>query len=448
MNDRTGIAIFAAGPIALALTLLLADLAGMDFWVALTFSVIASAAITLWAWRFNRRQIAAIEHQLHDTVHSVDQWQDRWAELQAESHQNATVLSRMADGIVVLSPDMSIQLLNPSARKLLGLRDDDPWLGSDFREVFRHPDMIAAVRAVLQGDKISRASVEISDVGKVRPVSIVVNRIDSRQTGNLLLTIHDETEARRLEEVRREFIANVSHELKTPLAAIKGYAETVELAIEDDPQAANYFMQQISVQCLRLEQLVADMMQLARAQAGSDKLEFSDIRLGGVISEAIKTYVPVAQARQITLSQQNLHSTAKVHADREAVLTIINNLIGNAIRYTDPGGNVCVRVTEPADGGGRVGLVVQDDGIGIASDQLDRIFERFYRVDKTRESAVGGTGLGLSIVKNLANACGAEVTVASQLGEGATFTVMLPIGRTKVASEDTTSAPQRSVASH
>jgi two-component system phosphate regulon sensor histidine kinase PhoR len=265
--------------------------------------------------------------------------------------------------------------------------------------------------------------VEVSDESVVRPLRIRVDRIETAAESNLLLTIRDETEARRVDEIRREFVANVSHELKTPLAAIKGYAETVELALEDDPGAAAHFLSQIQSQCVRLERLVADMMQLARAQSGPTNLSPIEMTLGEIVAESLKSYQPVARAKGIELTVGDDGRAASVLADREATLTIANNLIGNAIRYTPDGGHVKVDVR------GRDGfwaLIVSDDGVGISQSEQERIFERFYRAERTRDTERGGTGLGLSIVKNLTLAQGGEVKLTSQPGVGSTFEVWLP----------------------
>jgi two-component system phosphate regulon sensor histidine kinase PhoR len=223
--------------------------------------------------------------------------------------------------------------------------------------------------------------------------------------------------------MRREFVANISHELKTPLAAIKGYAETVELAIKDDPDAAVHFMSQIGTQCLRLERLISDMMQLARAQAGRSHMKISSVSLGDIVTESIESYQPIAESKKIELTVVPPPAEAVVRSDPEAMLTIANNLIGNAIYYTPAGGQVRVYCREA---GNCWALAVEDTGVGIPESEQKRIFERFYRVEKSRSSADGGTGIGLSIVKNLTVTLGGEVRVSSNPGEGSKFEVLLP----------------------
>ena len=271
-------------------------------------------------------------------------------------------------------------------------------------------------------------SIEVTDGKVVRPINVSINRIELAGTVKLLLILRDETESRRVEHIRREFVANVSHELKTPLAAIKGYAETVELAIQDDPESASHFMKQILSQCVRLERLVSDMMQLARAQDGTRNMTFVRLPLREVIADAFRSCSPIAESKQIELKVGDVQEDAVVIADSEATLTIVNNLISNAVRYTPDGGHVEIS-TERRDR--FVAIVVKDDGVGIHESEQARIFERFYRVEKTRESAGGSTGIGLSIVKNLALAQQGSVELSSRPGEGATFRVLLPATKTR-----------------
>lgn len=390
---------------------------------ALMAAAVVAGVIGVVQVRQAKERAERTEQIFADQARQLAAWQTRWQELHAEGEQTASVLSQMLDGVIVLAADRRILLINPAARRLLDFAADDSLLGRPFNEVVRFPDLSRAVTTTAAGEGAQEVMIEAGGGSPQCPIRVRVDRISGDSPSNLLLTFRDETEARRVEEMRREFVANVSHELKTPLAAIKGYAETVELAIEDDPAAASHFMSQIRTQCLRLERLVAEMMLLARAQAGRDKLHLVTVLLSDVIAESLKSYRPVATAKRIDLTVAAPRPEARVTADREATLTILNNLIGNAIRYTPTGGHVRVDVRESD----RFWcLVVSDDGVGIAENEQERIFERFYRVERTRESARGGTGLGLSIVKNLTIAQGGEVRLKSRPGKGSTFEVLLP----------------------
>lgn len=406
-------------------------------WAALAICLMGGIT---WATLLNMRFQGAIGKAAtqHDKVHAEAQrWKQKLDALHAETRQNATALLNLTDGVIVLSSKLRVLLINPSASDLLGIQSREGLLGRPIAELARLPDLLQAIRIAVAEKQPQEVLIEVALENEVRPLRVRVNLIDTGQAANLQLSIRDETEARRLEQMRREFIANVSHELKTPLAAIKGYAETIELAISDDPDAAEHFLSQIHTQCSRLERLINDMMQLARAQAGRDKLNLVSVLLSDLIHESASTYLPVAEAGDVQLVVDTLDETAKVLADREATLTIVNNLIGNAVRYTPPDGKVHVRIrAEDA----AWAIVVEDTGIGIEVDEQSRIFERFYRGRKNSRDTKG-TGLGLAIVKNLSQAQGGEVRVASQPGQGATFWVTLPaVQPAKVSDTETVSS--------
>ncbi|MEM6364614.1 MAG: ATP-binding protein [Planctomycetota bacterium] len=362
---------------------------------------------------------------LQDAQSEVDQLHHRWRLLHDESRQNASALLQLVDGVVVLSPNETILLINPSAIRLLDLKRRDDLVGRSFTELVRLPELVEVIRNVVSEHHTQEISVDFQHDGGIRPIRVRVDRIDAGTQQNLQLCLRDETEPRRVEEMRREFVANVSHELKTPLAAIKGYAETIDLAIDDDPDTAKHFLRQITVQCLRLERLVFDMMRLAKAQTGRDHLNLASVALSEIIEESVRVYEPVAIAGDLSLQWLMPTEPCKVLADREAVLTIANNLIGNAVRYTSPGGDIRVSLQRDSQ---YWCLSVADTGEGIAEDDQQRIFERFYRGTRSTESPTSSTGLGLAIVKHLAQALGGSVRVDSKLGYGSTFEVRLPIG--------------------
>lgn len=369
-------------------------------------------------------------------------WYSRWRELRAQTQQTTIVLSNLTDGVILISPETKILLINQSARSMLALSEVDVYLGRKFAEIVRIPELVELVRQATKQiaqkeftplpapdsyDELKSVSVEIVSGTSVRPVSVRADRITDSPESNVTLVIRDETEAKRVEAIRREFIANVSHELKTPLAAIKGYAETVEIAIDDDPDAAKHFVTQINGQCLRLEQLVADMMELARAQSDEENLSVGIVVLDEIISRSLSSFRPIANARGVNLETEMSSGRAKVISDPEATLTIAHNLISNAIRHTPKGGNVKVSCRRQDE---FWALVVSDDGEGIDASDQERVFERFYRASKNRHpgfggTELGGTGLGLSIVKNLTRALGGNVRLTSSLGHGATFEVLL-----------------------
>jgi two-component system phosphate regulon sensor histidine kinase PhoR len=389
--------------------------------VAITVLLTSPVAIlALWMRAIGRAdEIARLtrDHQLE-----LNQNQNRLQTLQLEAVQANTALSKMRDGVVMISRPGEILLINPAACRLLNLADQQNYVGRPFYDVVRIPELAQAVAQVGSENESQKLILEVSAEEKLCPIQFQIDQVTPGDDGSLLMTLRDETEARRVDEMRREFVANISHELKTPLAAIKGYAETVELAISDDPQTAVQFMSRINTQCLRLERLISDMMQLARAQAGRENLNFGTVLISDVIAESMKSYCPIAKSKQVELVVDD-DLVGAIYGDAEATLTIANNLIGNAIHYTPSGGKVTVSCRTD---GSSLALVVADTGVGIDEKEQKRIFERFYRVERNRDSSGGGTGIGLSMVKNLVNTMDGEVRVASKPGEGSTFEVLLP----------------------
>ncbi len=238
--------------------------------------------------------------------------------------------------------------------------------------------------------------------------------------GSVLMVIGDVTEARRIDEVRRDFVANASHELKTPAASIQAAAETIRSAARDDPEAVPRFARQLELDAYRLSRIVADLLDLSRLETGSDLSE--RLRLQTVVREEAHRFRESAAEGGLTLTVDAPDVPAVRGSPRDLSL-LVRNLIDNAIRYTKPGGHIGVSVTAAE---GHVRLAVSDEGVGIPSRDLPRVFERFYRVDRARSRDTGGTGLGLAIVKHVTENHGGTVRVASELGRGTTFEVRLP----------------------
>jgi two-component system, OmpR family, phosphate regulon sensor histidine kinase PhoR len=240
-----------------------------------------------------------------------------------------------------------------------------------------------------------------------------------------VLVFHDVTELRRLERMRQDFVANVSHELKTPLASIKAYTETLlDWALHDENVNVR-FLKRIEEQADRLNQLILDLLSLARLESGQEVYEHKPLALVPVLGPWIESHRGRAEARSLGLSLDfgALDEETLIMADEEAIRQILDNLIDNAIKYTPEGGTVSITCRLDGD---LVALEVADTGIGIPRDDLPRVFERFYRVDKARSRELGGTGLGLSIVKHLIQSIGGQITVDSRVGAGSVFTVQLP----------------------
>jgi two-component system phosphate regulon sensor histidine kinase PhoR len=237
-------------------------------------------------------------------------------------------------------------------------------------------------------------------------------------------------ELEKLERIRKDFVINVSHELRTPLASIQGYTETLLDGALHDSEHNVRFLTIIRQNAERLGRLIADLMTLSRIELKTQRFQLASYYVNGLITESVDSIQPMAEKKDISISTELAPAEAEVFCDAEAVHQILGNLLDNAVKYTSPGGSITVGAVRPppASGGHEaVEFFVRDSGIGIPKEDLPRLFERFYRVDKARSRELGGTGLGLSIVKHLVRAMGGEVRVESQVNAGSTFSFTLPV---------------------
>ncbi|WP_145094870.1 sensor histidine kinase [Anatilimnocola aggregata] len=339
---------------------------------------------------------------------------------QQNTERLQAVLASMIEGVLAVGPDKSILLANQAGRRLLDFTTQQPH-GRPLLEVTRARAVHEAVEQVLE--TLAPVEREFDSPGLQRRVLLLrATCLPGEPCPGVMVVVHDVSEIRRLENLRREFVANVSHELKTPLAAIKAYAETLRMGAVNDPEHNLNFVLRIEEQAERLHELILDMLQIARIESGQQTFNIVDVSLAELIDECLAQFADVAGAKQIDLVGELPNETITARGDEEGLRTILSNLVDNAIKYTTAGGEVQVRCEA---NGETVTLEVQDSGIGIAERELSRIFERFYRVDRARSREMGGTGLGLSIVKNLTQAFGGTVGVTSVPGQGSTFRVTL-----------------------
>lgn len=343
-------------------------------------------------------------------------------QLNANSERMKAVLENMVEGVIAVSPDERILLANEASRELLEIASGDI-SGKALLQLTRSLAVHKAVSEALLGT--SAIQTEFESTGKQRRVlALRATRLPGNPSPGVVVVLHDVTELRRLENLRREFVANVSHELKTPLASIKAYAETLRMGAISDSANNVMFVERIEEQADRLHQLILDLIHIARVESGQEVFDIVDVDLGTVIEACVHSLRGSATAKQILLTTEGTEEEILARADEEGMETILNNLVGNAIKYTPDGGSVTVRCRRE----GRSAIVeVEDTGIGIAPPEQSRIFERFYRVDKARSRELGGTGLGLSIVKNLTQAFGGSIGIESQLKKGSKFIVRLPL---------------------
>lgn len=324
----------------------------------------------------------------------------------------------MQEGVLLLDANRRIVVLNPALREMLLLPNDV--VGKPLLDVVRHAELKDLFDTAAADDEPTVQEVEIGNI-KPRRLLCRVARMPGEQK-QVVAVFVDVTEMRRLESMRRDFVANVSHELRTPVTAIRSAAETLIDGAAADPAAAQAFVGIIDRNAQRLHALVEDLLDLSRIEARGFRLSFEAIELRPIFSQVIGLFRERASKKSVTLAERPLDGLPRVRADRRALEHVLTNLIDNAVKYCGPGAHVWLGVKTSGD---NVTVSVSDDGPGIDERHLPRIFERFYRVDAGRSRDVGGTGLGLSIVKHLVEAMGGSVHVESKLNSGTTFSFTL-----------------------
>ena len=342
----------------------------------------------------------------------------RFDQQQENSERLQTVLGSMVEGVIAVARDKTVIFANAASRQMLDFPRGEP-IGRPLLELTRNRLISEAAAETFDasGDVVR----ELDTTGSPRrTLSLRATRLPGQPCPGIVIVLHDISDIRRLENLRREFVANVSHELKTPLAAVKAYAETLRLGAINDPEHNLMFVARIEEQADRLHELIIDILQIARIEAGQEAFDIVDVYLADVIEEALAQFADHAAARNISLTAEMPPDDLTVRGDEEGVRTVINNLVDNAIKYTPAEGRVTIHCHYDA---ATATVDVCDTGIGIGEQHLARIFERFYRADKARSREMGGTGLGLSIVKHLTQAFGGQVSVTSEEKKGSSFRV-------------------------
>jgi two-component system phosphate regulon sensor histidine kinase PhoR len=340
-----------------------------------------------------------------------------------ERNRSSAILSSMIEGVAVISGDERILFSNGAFSRILGLDDLREIEGRPLLEVARQSDLLAAIKMALSGQE--QVTSEIV-VGTVRPRSFAVTAapVQASSHKGAVLVLHEITDLRRLERVRQDFVANVSHEFRTPLTAIQGFAETLLSGALDEPSNRRRFVEIIREHASRLARLTEDLLKLSRIEAGQLKLEFRPVSVTQLIESCVETAHLKAVPRQLELNVHVPEGLPPVRGDANSLQEVLQNLLDNALQYTPAGGKIDVFA---ASSDGRVVVTVSDTGIGIPQVEQERIFERFYRVDAARSREAGGTGLGLSIARHIMEAHGGRLWVESAVGEGSRFHFSIPV---------------------
>jgi len=339
-------------------------------------------------------------------------------DLRNERDRMGGILSGMQDGVLLVDSAGQVALVNPALREMLLLPSDAQ--GRSPIEVIRHAELKELLDEVAESQRASSREIE---VGGLKPRRLLVRATPlPGDQGGIFAVFVDVTDVRRLETMRRDFVANVSHELRTPVTAIRSAAETLETAMDGDPAAARSFLDIIDRNASRLNDLVEDLLDLSRIESQTYRLQPEVLDFATVAEHVNGLFADRAEKKGIRLAADVPEGTC-VEADRRAMEHVLTNLVDNAVKYCGAGAEVTLSAVAE---GKKIRVEVRDTGPGIEERHLPRLFERFYRVDAGRSRELGGTGLGLSIVKHLVDAMGGNIRVTSELGKGTSFSFSIP----------------------
>jgi len=349
---------------------------------------------------------------------SVQQLGGRLADLARDRGRMAAILAGMIEGVIVVDSQGRLVLVNRAGEEMLKL--DDAPIGRHYVETIRHPGITDLVTAALGGG--SPRSVELAPPRD--PSRTVIARAAPTSAGSdqgVVLVLHDITELKRADQIRRDFVANVSHELRTPLTAIRGYVEALAEG-DANPEESPRFLEIIMRHTLRMERLVKDLLRLARLDAGQEILEVAECDLRRLVQSVTADLEPALNTREQRVDVDIAADVETVRADPSKLHDALRNLVGNASTYSPERSTIRIRARRDRE---FIAIDVQDEGPGIPEEDLGRVFERFYRVDKSRSRDPGGTGLGLAIVRHLVELHGGRVVAANRESGGAQFTILL-----------------------
>jgi two-component system phosphate regulon sensor histidine kinase PhoR len=378
--------------------------------VALVLAYVASSAIA----KGRGEELSDHQQELERLTSSMESTLE---ELRGERDLQKRILDAMREGVVLVDNEGRIVQLNPSVRAMLLLGTES--VGKLLIETVRRAELEDLLALARETNEEQEVEIELPGL---KPRRLLVHASPlSGDEGGFVVVFVDVTVLRRLESLRREFVANASHELRTPIAAVRSATETLRSGALEDVGAATRFVDIIDRNAQRLHNLVEDMLDLSKLESQEFKLKRDRVELGNVVPIVLALFRERAEKKGVRLVSE-LPDSLAITGDARAVEHVLSNLVDNAVKYCPRGTRVVVRAGRSGD---RVSLVVADDGPGIPAEHLPRLFERFYRVDAGRSRELGGTGLGLSIVKHMVEAMRGSVAVESTVGKGSTFTVTL-----------------------
>ena len=395
-------------------------------WIALTFVSLLLAIVCYWLGKRRLEESRNEQRELkRELARARDEQTDR--EAKARAHETA-IFNSMVEGILILDAQGRVHTVNKSLERLFALQHDVR--GQTIMEAFRTHELLEITERAQKEGQVRAFELSLPGIHHSRylEVNAASMRLAADQSNGVILIFHDFTRIKQLENIRRDFVANVSHELRTPLTSIKGYVETLLDGAKDDPAVATKFLHTIHKHADRLTFLIEDLLTLSHLESGQAFIERRIVPLRPIVNRIFEELQPSSSQKNIRL-EATMAENMQVNADADRLQQVLHNLIENAIKYGRDGGVVKVGAEKLGD---ETQIFVQDNGVGIPPDAKDRVFERFYRVDRARSRDQGGTGLGLAIVKHIVQLHGGKVWVESTSGEGSTFYFTLP-GSEKIA---------------
>jgi two-component system phosphate regulon sensor histidine kinase PhoR len=418
---------FDASLIALALAMLIAYLFSVRFTGRIR--KLQSFAEHLVETRASQELLPVEDDELGSLARSLNrmaaQLRDSLDRLSLESARLEAILASMVEGVLAVDHELRVRFCNESFARAIGAPATIPER-TPLLEVMRDAGLLDMMTKVLVSRAPLKQRLQLT-AADGRSFEVQAAPLSTSSRWGAIAVLHDVTDLERLERVRKDFVANVSHELRTPLTAIQGYAETLLDGALEDAENNRKFLDIIKAQAVRLTSIASDLLVLSELESGRPEASDQEtLSVRAAVESAVRTVESEARANAIQLVS-NAIDDAYVLGSRIRMEQALVNLLANAVKFNRSAGKVQIAVTKIEDG--QVRITISDTGIGIPSEDLSRIFERFYRVDKARSRAVGGTGLGLSIVRHIVERMNGKITVESELGKGSVFSITLPVSR-------------------
>jgi two-component system, OmpR family, phosphate regulon sensor histidine kinase PhoR len=425
---QSGILIIVAGGLTL--------IVGISLWVSAKnnsdLRELADMARRIAGGEFDARILPRSNGEEAELTRAVNDMADRLRNemrlFAKENQQFSIVFENMADGALITDALGRVLFINPAAAKMLNF-DMDRAYGRSIAEVVRHHQLIELWQDCRSGGREAVSAVEI---GRNLFLQAFVTPFEERGTRGFLVILQDLTQVRFLQTVRRDFISNISHELRTPLASIRAIVETLQDGALEEKDLAERFLSRAEGELDTMTQMVEELLELARIESGEVPLRLVDTNVREMVQIPLERIQQQAARENLTIVVDIPEDLPLVLADAERMYRVVSNLLHNAIKFTSAGGTIRIAAYMDGDPASEVVVLVHDTGIGIADEDIDRIFERFYKSDRARTRSQGGTGLGLAIAKHLVEAHGGRIWVKSRVGKGSTFYFSIPTVKTAV----------------